>query len=310
MNGTSGKWRAASSKEADSFKRDPNWSDRLGTGVEKFATSGKFPSRFFEFGPTCTLSPVNPELTFLIPAFNEEQRIRASLSQLTRFHSSGALPFEILLVDDGSQDRTAEIVSRTIRSTRDSLPLRLVSQSHRGKGAALRLGSGHISTPCTLWVDADLPYSLDFVAEALKGLRSGAVAVIGARDLPGAELPAGFSLTRRTAGKILGRYVNLLLPLKIYDTQCGIKAFRTEWLQAGLEHCREERFALDIELLLILRLWHQEIRRIPVRLLHSSGSRIRLTRDGLQIIRDTLAIRRRWLRQQYPLEPPPLPLTS
>lgn len=237
------------------------------------------------------------ELSVVIPAYNEQERIGPTLRGVTEFLRNRAEEFEILVVDDGSQDATSKVVEEfgdeSIRLLR--LP------GNQGKGAALRQGIAKTRGRRVFFLDADLPYSLDFLEKGLELLRSGqADAVIGARNLAGSSYDPSYPRLRVWSGNLFSRLVGFLLPLDIYDTQCGFKGFRGDVVRQAVGLTEASGYTLDIELLLLLRVWEMRIQPLPVRLERHHGSKIRLFRDSLCMLRDTLQIRRRYRKGKYP----------
>jgi len=241
------------------------------------------------------------EISVVIPAFNEEKRICRTLSGLTGELARWSDSFEIVVVDDGSRDRTSEVSRGCCRP-----PLRLISlPDNRGKGEAVRQGVLAAKGRFLFLVDADLPYCLDFIPRALETLRAGSTdAVIGARDLPASERDPTYPKRRVIAGKIFSRIVNLLLPLGIPDTQCGFKAFRGDLLRSAIAFTTQRNYVIDIEILLLLRLWQVRIERIPVRLKHHHGSKVHLILDSLKMLVGLMRIAFNYRRGWYPEAPP------
>lgn len=237
------------------------------------------------------------ELSVVIPAYNEQERIGPTLRGVTGFLRNHGEAFEILVVDDGSQDATSKVVEGFSEE-----PIRLIQLPiNQGKGAALRRGIGETQGRSVFFLDADLPYSLEFLEQGWELLRSDrADAVIGARNLAGSSYDPSYPRLRVWSGNLFSRLVGFLLPLGIYDTQCGFKGFRGDVIRQAVRFTQASGYTLDIELLLLLRLWEMRIQPLPVRLERHHGSKIRLFRDSLRMLRDTLQIRRRYRRGQYP----------
>ena len=174
---------------------------------------------------------------------------------------------------------------------------------NRGKGAALRGGIASTRGRFVFFLDADLPYGLDFLERGLGLLRAGRCdAVIGARDLPESSYDTSYPRLRVWSGNFFSRLVGWLLPLRIYDTQCGFKGFRGEVVRPAVDLTQADGYTLDIELLLLLRIWEMRIGTLPVRLERHHGSKIRLLRDSIAMLRDTLRIRRRYRHGEYPAD--------
>ncbi len=243
------------------------------------------------------------QVSVVVPAFNEEKRVARTLRELTSYFCGTGHSLELIVVDDGSEDRTAEIV-------RDQVGVRLLQlEQNRGKGAALVRGIEASSGELIFLVDADLPYSTGAFDSALRYLsEDGCDAVIGARDLPASEQDPSYPRHRIFMGQAFSHIVNRVLPLGVFDTQCGFKGFRGDVLKRAALYTNQRDYTLDIELLLILKTWGHRIERIPVQLVHHHGSKIRTFRDSFAMLRSLLRIWRRFRRRTYPTEPPELAL--
>ncbi|HSR49303.1 MAG TPA: glycosyltransferase, partial [Acidobacteriota bacterium] len=244
--------------------------------------------------PVCS-KPMN--LSIVIPAYNEQSRLPKTLDVLERYlEELDVDSWEIVVVDDGSSDRTAEKAEEW--AERGVRVVRL--ECNRGKGSALRQGVKLTQGGFVFFVDADLPYRLDFIERALGLLRGQADAVIGARDLPESSYDSSFPKVRVWTGKAFSYVIRALLPLDVFDTQCGFKGFRGDLIRSAASHAHVEGYTIDIEILLMLRLWKARIERQPVHLERHHGSKVRLLRDSARMLGEVLRIRRRLARGRYP----------
>lgn len=235
--------------------------------------------------------------SIVVPAYNEKERIGATLGELSGCLRDLGVEFEIIVADDGSSDGTAERV--------DGLGIPGIQlcrlPQNRGKGEALRRGVMRARGDPVFFVDADLPYGLEFFPAALRILAQGqAGAVIGARDLPGSSSDPSYPQLRVRGGKLFSHLVNRVIPVRVFDTQCGIKAFRADVLQRAIGFTQQTDYTLDIELLLLLRLWGVGLEKLPVRLVRHHGSKVRLLRDSARMLRSLLEIARNYRRGLYP----------
>lgn len=247
------------------------------------------------------LPSAEPRLSIVIPAYNEEARLASSIHELLDFLAQRGLDAELLVVDDGSRDATSTIIAQ---AAADDPRVRAISLPHnQGKGAAIARGVESARGRYLLFSDADLPYQLEAIDRMLQRLAGGADLVIGARHL----MPGGVrshSLVRRAASGLFNAVVEGVLGLGIEDTQCGLKAFRTEVARALFRTRQVDGFGFDVELLLLAQLWGLRLEVLPLRPRRSAGSTVELLRHGIQMAGDLAGI---WLRHRagrYPAKFP------
>jgi dolichyl-phosphate beta-glucosyltransferase len=226
-------------------------------------------------------------LSIIIPGYNEERRIPTTLHSLVQFCADTFPSYEILFVDDGSTDRTWEMIQAfrnpSIRAVR--LP------SNRGKGAAVKAGMLEARGDYRFFTDADLPYDLSAFSSAMAEFRNGPCqVVVGSRDLPGSTDRVGAGHARRAASKIFSTLTGLALGTDIRDSQCGFKGFTARAAHTLFSHSRILGYAFDVEILLLARKHHLPVCRIPVTLVKDYDSKIHLPADGLRMIVDLVRI--------------------
>jgi len=238
-----------------------------------------------------------PELSIIIPAYNEELRLSATLEHIATYVRASGRETEILVVDDGSNDRTAAVAE----TFRNKFPaLRLLSNGvNRGKGYSVRHGMLEARGRLVLFTDADLSAPIEEADKLLDALEAHDVA-IGSRALDRRLIFERQSRFREFAGIIFNTVVRLCLRLPFVDTQCGFKAFRREHCRIIFEQQRIERFGFDPELLYLAR--HHGLRsiEIPVRWGHSPATKVSILRDSVQMFLDVLVIRWNSLVGRYP----------
>jgi len=237
-----------------------------------------------------------PELSIVIPAFNEELRLSASLGKIAAYIREKRPNTEVIVVDDGSADRTVAVAE----SWRDRIEqLRVVSNGvNRGKGFSVRRGLLEARAAVVLFTDADLSSPIDEGEKLLAALQSHDVA-IGSRAVDRSLIEVHESLFREFAGIIFNRIVRLILRLPFVDTQCGFKAFRREKCRIIFEQQTIERFGFDPELLYLARHHGLSIAEVPVRWAHSPATKVSMMRDSVQMFLDVLVIRSNALRGRY-----------
>lgn len=237
-----------------------------------------------------------PGLSIIIPAFNEAQRLPATIEAIRRWMDAWPREVELVLVDDGSTDGTERLVLEQAAADERVRPIRLAF--NRGKGAAVRNGFAVSRGEHCVFFDADLAYPLTAIDEAMARL-SHADLVVGCRDLvPAAGRMAARPL-RRAVSALFGFLVENVFHLQLRDTQCGFKAFRGPIARQLFPLLTVDGFGFDVELLFLARLWGLRIEQMPIVMRHVDGSSVRIPTHGLQMTRDLLRILRNARRGGY-----------
>ena len=232
-----------------------------------------------------------PDLSVIIPAFNEAARIARSLRQLGDYAAASGRRIKAVVVDDASIDATTEVVRAFDPGPIDLRLIRL--PRHRGKGAAVRAGMLTAAGEMLLMTDADFSTPIAEVERLIPHLGNGADAVIGSRQMPGSVLGAARTPTRRLMERLF-RFVRrrLMLP-DIRDTQCGFKLFRREAARKAFAELVCAGFAFDCEVLARIAATGGRIVEVGVAWCDAPDSRVRPVRDGLTMLADLIWIRRR-----------------
>ena len=238
------------------------------------------------------------QLSIVVPAFNEEQRLSKSLQSIQAYLKARSLRAEVLVVDDGSTDATAKVVevSRT-----DFPELRLISNGrNHGKGFSVRHGMLEARGEFALFTDADLSAPIEEADKLLAVLRDGAYdGAIGSRAVDRSLIEVHQPAFRERAGIIFNRIVRWITGLPFQDTQCGFKAFRRERARAIFEQQRTEGFGFDPEILFLARRKRLRIAEVPVRWAHNPASKVNMFGDSVRMFVDLLAIRWNALMGRY-----------
>jgi len=237
-----------------------------------------------------------PELSIIIPAFNEELRLPATLQKIANYIEASRPNSEVLVVDDGSTDGTAAVAE----SFRGKIPqLRcLANGANRGKGYSVCHGSLEACGEMALFTDADLSSPIEEAEKLIAALQTHDVA-IGSRAMDRRLIEVHESVFREIAGIIFNKIVRFILRLPFVDTQCGFKAFRRERCRILFEQQTIERFGFDPELLYLARHHGLSIIEVPVRWAHSPATKVNMLRDSVQMFLDVFVIRWNALRGQY-----------
>ncbi len=215
------------------------------------------------------MEPKNPELSVVIPAFNEEKRLGASLDAALAYLEKRGAPFEVLVVDDGSQDGTVE-VSRAY-AERGVRTLRL--STNQGKGAALRRGVLASRGRQVLFSDTDFSTPIEEL-EKLEARIAGVEIAIGSRAVPDSEVTLHQPFYRELMGKTFNKLIRLAGIGGIHDTQCGFKLLRGDVARELFSEMVTPGFAFDVELLWLARRKGYRIAEVGVVWENSPNSRV------------------------------------
>jgi dolichyl-phosphate beta-glucosyltransferase len=236
-------------------------------------------------------------LTFIIPAYNESVRIRPTLHALLRYVREQNWEAEILVVNDGSSDDTAQIVREYGRSHPQVLLLE--NPGNRGKGFSVRNGMLHARGDICLFTDADLSSPMTEAQKLFDAIDRGADVAIGSRWLRTELQTERQPLYRQAFGRIFNLALRVILGLRFADTQCGFKAFRRDAAQRIFSLQRIERWGFDPEILFLARRAGLRVEEVPVLWAHSEGTRLHPLRDGLRMFLEVLRVRWYALTGQY-----------
>ncbi len=252
---------------------------------------------------------VAPELSIVIPAYNEEGRLGRALSRIREYFAGRSVPpgvapeislnqLEILIVDDGSKDGTARIAEEW---TREMPGLRLVSnRENRGKGYSVRHGMLEARGRLALFTDADLSSPIEEIEKLLAAIAAGNDIAIGSRALDRSLISIHQSRHRELGGIVFNGLVRVVTGLPFHDTQCGFKLFRREPARIIFEQQRIKRFGFDPEILFLAKRHNLRIAEVPVRWAHDPATKVQVLRDSLMMFRELVAIRTNWLLGRYP----------
>jgi len=238
-----------------------------------------------------------PRLSIVIPAYNESARIGQTLERVLACVDRQGWDAEVLVVDDGSEDRTVEIVRGWMeRSTR----LRLVRNvGNRGKGYSVRNGLLQAAGEVVMFTDADLSAPMEEAERLLAAIQEGADVAIGSRWMDRTRQTIHQPLYRRFFGRCFNWVTRTVMGLPFKDTQCGFKAFTRAAAQVIFRLQRIERWGFDPEVLFIARKLGYTIREVPVTWGHDERSRMSYLRDGLKMLEEMAAIRGNSLAGRY-----------
>jgi dolichyl-phosphate beta-glucosyltransferase len=227
--------------------------------------------------------------SIVIPAYNESERITATLDKVLAYIAQEHWMAEVVVVNDGSRDNTAEIVRRYIRQ---NPVVRLVENpGNRGKGYSVRNGMLHANGDIMLFSDADLSSPIYEAKKLFAALDAGADIAIGSRWLQAELQTKRQSVLRQLFGRVFNLLLRIILQLKFVDTQCGFKAFKREAAQQTFPRQRIERWGFDPESLFLARKFKLRVDEIPVEWANDDRSKVHPFRDGTRMFFELLKVR-------------------
>jgi len=238
-----------------------------------------------------TSSDAHIELSVVIPAYNEVERLGDSLERIIAWLRDQPWRWEIVVVDDGSSDATAELARNVLQDVQMPTQV-LVNEQNRGKGYSVRRGMMQSNGRLALFSDADLSTPIEHAADLRAAIEGGADIAIGSRQTVGSDIEVHQPFLRETAGRMFSAVQRAILGTGIRDTQCGFKMFTREAVEIVFPHQKLERWAFDAELVFIAQRLGLTVVEVPVRWRNSPATKVNAIRDGLQMVADLWQIRR------------------
>jgi glycosyltransferase involved in cell wall biosynthesis len=240
--------------------------------------------------------------SIVIPAYNEGARLGATLEKVLAYIHAQGWDAEVIVVNDGSRDNTAEI-ARSFAAKDPALRL-VENPGNRGKGYSVRNGMLHAQGQVVLFSDADLSSPIEEAPKLFHALEAGADIAMGSRWLRAETQTQRQPLHRQLFGRIFNLLLRLTLGLRFKDTQCGFKAFKQPAVQAIFPLQKIERWGFDPEILFLARKFGFHVQEIPVAWGHSGGTRIHPLVDGSRMFMEMLRIRWNDLTGKYDHQQP------
>lgn len=229
-------------------------------------------------------------ISIVIAAYNEEKRIRKSLFDVYKYFEGKKIDYEIIVVNDGSLDKTGEILFET--SAKIPTLKNIGYEENRGKGFASRKGVLSSKGNLVLISDADLSTPIEEIEILLPFIKSKSYDIaIGSRALPLSKIIRKQPWWRQGMGKIFNKLVKILVLGGINDTQCGFKLFEGKVARELFGELKTERFAFDVEILARAKKKSYRIVEVPVRWINSKQSKVNPVFDSLIMIKDLVKIR-------------------
>jgi len=238
-----------------------------------------------------------PVYSIIIPAYNESERITATLESVAAYARQQQWDVEVLVVNDGSRDNTVAVVEQLARAHPF---IRIIENpGNRGKGYSVRNGMLQSRGEILLFSDADLSSPIEEAPKLFEALAAGADVAIGSRWLRAELQSQRQPLMRQIYGRMFNVALRLLLGLNFRDTQCGFKAFRREAAQRIFPLQKIERWGFDPEILFLARKLGFRTVEVPVRWAHSAGTLLHPLRDGMRMVWEIFRVRWYAITGQY-----------
>lgn len=236
---------------------------------------------------------MKPDISIIIPAFEEQDRLGASLEKIVEYLRSSKTLAEIVVVDDGSKDDTARSAEVFLSNIYDIETKVIRYEKNRGKGFAVKTGLLAASADTALFTDADLSTPIAEMPKLVDPIRRGEFDVtFGSRALDRSLIGTHQPWRREQGGKVFNLVVRTLTGLPFWDTQCGFKAFNLVKFRPLLDLMQIDRFGFDVEFLYVANLHGLRLKEIPVRWDNDERSKVNVFRDSLRMFNEVREIRR------------------
>lgn len=243
---------------------------------------------------------MKPEISVIIPAFEEEARLGRTLQRIFSYLAETGIGAEIIVVDDGSGDKTADVARAECQKFAEAPSIVIRSNENRGKGYAVRTGLRAASGEIAIFSDADLSTPIEEMRKLIEPIKSGRFDVtFGSRALDRSLIGTHQPWRREQGGKVFNLIVRILTGLPFWDTQCGFKAFRMEEFGPLLDLMTIDRFGFDVEFLFVAQLHGLRLAEIPVRWDNDERSKVSVLRDSIRMFNEVRIIRKNYRAGTY-----------
>jgi len=246
---------------------------------------------------------MKPDISIVIPAYNESERLGTPLKTILDFISAGDMNAEVIVVDDGSSDDTMAVAERVF-ATMPGVPTSVVRyEQNRGKGFAIKTGLMAAKADIALFTDADLSTPIEEMSKLIDPIRNGEFDVtFGSRALDRSLIGTHQSWHRENGGRAVNLMIRKMSGLEFADTQCGFKAFNMTKFRPLLGLMKIDRFGFDSEFLFVANQHGLRLGEIPVRWNDVAGSKLSPVRDTLRMFGELMEVRRNARRGNYKLD--------
>lgn len=246
---------------------------------------------------------MSTDVSIVIPAYNEQDRLGATIRGICEYVPASGLVCELIIVDDGSSDETAS-VARGACAEFPSIHSQVIRyEENRGKGFAVKTGLRAAAAPIALFSDADLSTPIGEMHKLIDPIKNGEYDVtFGSRALDRSLIGTHQPWRREQGGKVFNLVVRLMTGMPFWDTQCGFKAFELTKFRPLLDLMTIDRFGFDVEFLYVAHLHGLRLSEIPVRWNNDDRSKVSVVRDSIRMFDEVRQIRRNARKGVYDTE--------
>lgn len=245
---------------------------------------------------------MSSEISIVIPAFEEEDRVGATIERILSYVSENSIDAELLVVDDGSKDRTADAAREAFAKSSYDQAKVIRYEENRGKGYAVKTGLLASTANIALFSDADLSTPIEEMAKLVDPIRNSESDVtFGSRALDRSLIGTHQPWRREQGGKVMNLVIRTMSRLPFSDTQCGFKAFNMVKFRPLLDLMTVDRFGFDVEFLFVAKYHGLRLAEIPVRWNNVEGSKVSVVRDTRRMFSELAQIRRNARDGKYKL---------
>lgn len=257
---------------------------------------------FAAIAVTLSFFAMAPSISIIIPAFDEQSRVGASVSKILSFTAENEMDAQLIVVDDGSSDETRRAAAEAIAAFGAANASVIRYDTNRGKGFAVKTGLLAASGEIAVFSDADLSTPIEEMTKLIDPIARGDFDLtFGSRALDRTLIGTHQPWRREQGGKVFNLVVRAFTELRFWDTQCGFKAFNMRKFRPLLSLMRIDRFGFDVEFLYVARLHGLKLKEIPVRWNHDDRTKVDVLRDSRRMFNEVREIRRNAKRGLYNL---------
>lgn len=246
---------------------------------------------------------MKPDISIVIPAYNESERLGDPLKTILEFVSTAGLKVEVIVVDDGSSDDTAKVAERVFQTKPEIQTNVIRYEKNRGKGFAVKTGLLAAKADVALFSDADLSTPIEEMSKLVDPILNGECDVtFGSRALDRSLIGTRQPWRREQGGRVMNFIIRTMSGLPFTDTQCGFKAFNLVKFRPLLDLMKIDRFGFDVEFLFVANFHKLRLKEIAVRWNDVEGSKVSVFRDTRRMINELSQIRSNAANGMYELK--------